>query len=99
MYCKKTIIFTTITENTRTQIICLLNSFSCLLYYMKTCLADKVSIKGLTTALVAKQNISPKVIEIGRAGKALRQMANSSRVRQRPMRMATKQAIVVVQSP
>lgn len=56
-------------------------------------------MKGLTKKLVAKQKIRPNVIEIGRAGKALRQMAKSSRVRQRPINMATKQAIVVVQSP
>jgi len=69
------------------------------LVHINTCLADKSSMNGLTTALVAKQNINPKVIEMGRAGRALRQMASSRRVRQRPIRMATKQAIVVVQSP
>lgn len=31
MYCKKTIFWTTITQNTRTQVICLLNSLSFLL--------------------------------------------------------------------
>lgn len=66
---------------------------------MNTCLADKLSMNGFTTALVAKQNIKPNVIEMGRAGKALRQIANNKSVKQSPINIATKQAMVVIQSP
>lgn len=64
-----------------------------------TCSEARLSVNGFTTALVTKQKNSPKVIEMGRAGRAFRQMASSRRVRHSPMRMATKQAIVVFQSP
>ena len=43
--------------------------------------------------------MSPKAMEIGRAGKARLNRARQTRVRQSPMRMATKQARVVFQSP
>lgn len=43
--------------------------------------------------------MSPNVIEIGRAGRALLYMASNISVRERPIRTATKQAIVVFQSP
>lgn len=66
---------------------------------MKTCCADKASMKGLTTALVAKQKIKPNVMDMGSAGKAFRQIAKSKSVRQSPINIATKHAIVVVQSP
>lgn len=64
-----------------------------------TCSEARASVNGFTTALVTKQKNRPKVMEMGRAGSALRQMANSSRVRHSPIRMATKHAIVVFQSP
>lgn len=51
---------------------------------MKACWADKLSVNGFTTALVAKQKTNPKNIEIGRAGKALRQIASNKSVKQRP---------------
>lgn len=51
---------------------------------MNTCSAARCSVNGLTSALVRKQNTSPKKIEMGSAGSALRLMANSSSVRQRP---------------
>lgn len=44
----------------------------------------RCSVNGFTMAVVAKQNIKPKKIEIGSAGKALRQMARSSNVRHKP---------------
>lgn len=51
---------------------------------MNTCSEASASVNGFTMTLVTKQNISPKKIEIGSAGRAFRKMANRSRVRQRP---------------
>lgn len=51
---------------------------------MKACSAAKLSVNGLTTAFVVKQKTNPKNIEIGRAGKALRQIASNRSVKQRP---------------
>ena len=51
---------------------------------MNACSAANCSVNGLTTAFVAKQKISPKKMEMGSAGNALRQIANSNNVKQRP---------------
>lgn len=51
---------------------------------MKTCSAARVSVNGLTRTLVVTQKKSPKVIEIGRAGRALRVTARRRSVKQRP---------------
>ena len=48
---------------------------------------------------MAKQKNRPKNIEMGNAGKALRHIANKTSVRHKPTNIATKQAIVVAQSP
>lgn len=51
---------------------------------MNTCSEASVSVKGLTMIEVAKQKKSPKEIEIGRAGSALRVTANKSKVKHNP---------------
>ena len=51
------------------------------------------------TSLVKKKKTKPKRMENGNAGKALLQIARNMRVKHKPMRMATKQAKVVFQSP
>ena len=56
-------------------------------------------MKGLTRPLVAKLKMSPNAMLMGRAGSAFLKMARSSSVKQRPIKMATKQARVVFQSP
>lgn len=66
---------------------------------MKTCCEVNSSRNGFITKLVAKQKIKPNVMEIGNAGKAFRQTANNNNVKHKPINIATKQAIVVVQSP
>ena len=66
---------------------------------MKTCSLAIASINGLTNPEVAKLKMSPKAMLMGKAGNAFRKMASNSRVKQRPMRMAMKQANVVFQSP
>ena len=37
---------------------------------MKACWLERLSMNGLTSSVVAKLKISPKVIDIGKAGKA-----------------------------
>ena len=66
---------------------------------MKTCSLAKESMKGLTSSLVAKLKTSPKAMEMGRAGSAFLKMARSKSVKHSPIKMATKQAKVVFQSP
>lgn len=66
---------------------------------MKTCSDARISVNGFTINDVAKQKKSPKVIEIGRAGRAFLVTARRSNVKHRPIRIATKHAIVVFQSP
>ena len=66
---------------------------------MKTCSLAIASIKGLTKPEVAKLNMRPNAMLIGKAGSAFLKMASSSRVKQSPMRMEMKQASVVFQSP
>ena len=56
-------------------------------------------MKGLTSPLVAKLKMRPKAMLMGRAGKAFLNIARRRRVKQRPIRMAMKQAKVVSQSP
>ena len=56
-------------------------------------------MKGLTRPLVAKLKTSPNAMLMGRAGSAFLKMARSSSVKQRPIKMATKHARVVFQSP
>lgn len=51
---------------------------------MYTCEADKRSAKGWTSRLVVKLKISPKVMEMGRAGNAFLKMAKSRRVKHSP---------------
>lgn len=51
---------------------------------MNACWADIWSVNGFTNALVAKQNNSPKNIEIGSAGSAFRQMASNKSVKHKP---------------
>ena len=50
-------------------------------------------------SLVRKQKTSPNAIENGKAGRARRKMAKNIKVKHNPIRMATKQAKVVFQSP
>lgn len=57
------------------------------------------SVKGFTMNNVTNAKIMPNVIEIGKAGNAFLVIASKSNVKQRPMRIATKQANVVFQSP
>ena len=57
------------------------------------------SIKGLTKPDVAKLNTSPNAMLMGKAGRAFLKMAKSSRVKQRPIKIAMKHARVVFQSP
>ena len=66
---------------------------------MKTCSLDIASMKGLTKPDVAKLKMSPNAMLMGKAGKAFRKMAKSSSVKQRPIKIAMKQANVVFQSP
>ena len=66
---------------------------------MKTCSLAIASMKGLTKPDVAKLNTSPKAMLIGKAGKAFLKIANRSRVKQSPIRIAMKHASVVFQSP
>lgn len=51
---------------------------------MKTCSDARISVKGLTMIDVVKQKKSPRVIEIGRAGRAFRVTASKRRVRHKP---------------
>ena len=51
------------------------------------------------TLLVKKKKTNPNAMENGKAGKALRQIAKNMRVKHKPIKMATKQAKVVFQSP
>lgn len=51
---------------------------------MKTCSDASISVKGLTMIDVVKQKKSPKVMEIGRAGSALRVTASRRRVKHKP---------------
>lgn len=56
-------------------------------------------MKGLHIALVTKQKNRPKNMDMGNAGNAFRHIASRTNVRHKPTKMATKQAIVVAQSP
>lgn len=81
---------------------CLFGNLKLSLYkknQINICLDESSSVKGLITAFVAKQNIKPNVMEIGRAGKAFRSTASNSSVKHNPIKIARKQAMVVFQSP
>lgn len=58
------------------------------LYHMNACWLDILSMNGLTSSLVAKLNISPNVMDMGKAGRAFLYIASNSRVRHRPCNMA-----------
>lgn len=51
---------------------------------MKTCSTASVSVNGLTMIDVVKQKKRPNVMEMGRAGRALRVTARSRSVKQSP---------------
>lgn len=57
------------------------------------------SENGWTIVDVANAKTSPRVIEMGSAGKAFLVIASNKRVKHKPIRIATKHANVVFQSP